>query len=56
MIRLPDLLGYENGCSWAQIVKGLDEGLKDMKVGGLRRLYIPGNLSFPKGVASAPGR
>lgn len=39
-----------------QIVAGLDEGIKDMKVGGLRRLYIPGNLSFPRGVNSAPGR
>ena len=27
-----------------------------MKVGGLRRLYIPGNLSFPKGLPSGPGR
>ena len=42
--------------SYSQIVAGLDEGLKDMKVGGLRRIYVPGNLSFPKGVASAPGR
>ena len=27
-----------------------------MKVGGLRRVYIPGNLSFPKGLPSGPGR
>ncbi len=39
-----------------QIVAGLDEGLASMKVGGLRRLYIPGNLSFPKGLPSGPGR
>jgi len=39
-----------------QIVAGLDEGIVTMKVGGLRRLYIPGNLSFPKGLASGPGR
>lgn len=40
----------------AQIVQGLDEGIRGMKVGGVRRMYVPGNLSFPKGVASAPGR
>ena len=39
-----------------QIVSGLDEGITSMKVGGLRRLYIPGNLSFPKGLPSGPGR
>ena len=39
-----------------QIVAGLVEGLASMKVGGLRRLYIPGNLSFPKGLTSGPGR
>ena len=40
----------------AQIVAGLDEGIASVKVGGLRRLYIPGNLSFPKGLPSGPGR
>ena len=39
-----------------QIVAGLDEGIATMKVGGLRRLFIPGNLSFPKGLPSGPGR
>eukprot|EP01023_Acetabularia_acetabulum_P008599 TRINITY_DN1373_c0_g1_i6.p2 TRINITY_DN1373_c0_g1~~TRINITY_DN1373_c0_g1_i6.p2 ORF type:complete len:211 (+),score=42.76 TRINITY_DN1373_c0_g1_i6:40-672(+) len=38
------------------VVAGLDEGLLSMKVGGLRRLYVPGNLSFPNGLKSGPGR
>lgn len=38
------------------VIPGLDEGIKSMKVGGIRRLYIPGELAFPKGLASAPGR
>ena len=39
-----------------QVIAGLDEGLSTMKPGGLRRLYVPGDLSFPKGLAAAPGR
>jgi peptidylprolyl isomerase len=39
-----------------QVIPGLDEGVRSMKVGGLRRLYIPGELAFPKGLASAAGR
>ena len=35
---------------------GLDEGILTMRSGGIRRLYIPGELAFPKGLASAPGR
>jgi hypothetical protein len=27
-----------------------------MNTGSIRRLYIPGELAFPKGLASAPGR
>ena len=42
--------------SGLQIVAGLDEGVASMRAGGLRRIYIPGNLSFPKGLASGPGR
>jgi len=38
------------------IVAGLDEGLRTMRSGGIRRLYIPGDLSFPKGLPAGPGR
>ena len=38
-----------------QVVPGLDEGIKGMKTGGLRRVYVPGKLAFPKGLASSPG-
>lgn len=27
-----------------------------MKTGGVRRLYIPGDLAFPKGLPAAAGR
>lgn len=30
------------------VIPGLDEGIRGMKPGGIRRLYIPGNLAFPK--------
>ncbi|KAM7264012.1 hypothetical protein ACFE04_001695 [Oxalis oulophora] len=38
------------------VIKGLDEGILSMKAGGKRRIYVPGPLAFPKGLASAPGR
>jgi hypothetical protein len=33
-----------------QVIPGLDEALLTMSSGCLRRLYIPGNLAFPKGL------
>eukprot|EP00192_Tetraselmis_astigmatica_P019744 CAMPEP_0117677598 /NCGR_PEP_ID=MMETSP0804-20121206/16830_1 /TAXON_ID=1074897 /ORGANISM="Tetraselmis astigmatica, Strain CCMP880" /LENGTH=223 /DNA_ID=CAMNT_0005486891 /DNA_START=122 /DNA_END=793 /DNA_ORIENTATION=- len=53
---------YESGKPYdvrvgaGQIVPGLDEGLKTMQIGGKRRIYVPGELAFPKGLSSAPGR
>lgn len=34
------------------MIKGLDEGLLTMSSGGVRRLYIPGDMAFPKGLPS----
>ncbi len=39
-----------------QVVAGLDEALLSMQSGGVRRVYIPGPLAFPKGLPSGPGR
>lgn len=47
---------YDVRVGAGQVVKGLDEGLLSMRPGGLRRLYIPGSLSFPKGLKAAAGR
>jgi peptidylprolyl isomerase len=38
------------------VVAGLDEALSTMRVGGVRRVYVPGNLSFPKPLKAAAGR
>ncbi|KAK9823119.1 hypothetical protein WJX72_000404 [[Myrmecia] bisecta] len=47
---------YDIRIGAGQVIPGLDEGVATMKVGGLRRLYIPGPLSFPKGLPAGPGR
>ncbi|KAK9866759.1 hypothetical protein WJX84_002061 [Apatococcus fuscideae] len=47
---------YDFRVGSGQVIPGLDEGIRGMQPGGVRRLYIPGNLAFPKGVASAAGR
>jgi len=39
-----------------QVIPGLDEGIRTMRPGGLRRLYVPGPLSFPKILKAAAGR
>ena len=38
------------------MIPGLDEGLLSMRTGGVRRLYIPGPLAFPKALKAAAGR
>ncbi|KXZ51237.1 hypothetical protein GPECTOR_13g724 [Gonium pectorale] len=47
---------YDIRVGAGQVIRGLDEGLLDMQAGGVRRLYIPGELAFPKGLKAAPGR
>lgn len=47
---------YDIRVGTGQVVAGLDEGLKTMRVGGIRRVYVPGPLSFPKGLPAGPGR
>ncbi|CAE7290890.1 FKBP16-3 [Symbiodinium natans] len=40
-----------------QMLPGMDEGIRGMKTGGVRKMRIPGNLAFgEKGLPSAPGR
>ncbi len=39
-----------------QVVPGLDEALTTMRVGGVRRVYVPGTLAFPKPLKAAAGR
>jgi peptidylprolyl isomerase len=47
---------YQVRVGAGQVIPGLDEGLKTMSTGGVRRLYIPGELAFPKGLPAAAGR
>jgi peptidylprolyl isomerase len=47
---------YDVRVGAGQVIPGLDEGLLSMRVGGVRRLYIPGELAFPKGLKAAAGR
>lgn len=47
---------YQIRVGAGQVIPGLDEALLTMSSGCLRRLYIPGNLAFPKGLPAAAGR
>ena len=54
-VRIVDCVG-SGELDLCTVIPGFDEGLLTMKSGGIRRMYIPGELAFPKGLASAPGR
>lgn len=47
---------YDIRIGAGNVIEGLDEGVRTMSVGGIRRLYIPGNMAFPKGLPAGPGR
>jgi peptidylprolyl isomerase len=47
---------YDIRLGAGNVIPGLDEGISTMRSGGLRRLYIPGSLAFPKGLRAAAGR
>jgi peptidylprolyl isomerase len=47
---------YDFRVGAGQVIKGMDEGILSMRSGGVRRMYIPGELAFPKGLPASPGR
>eukprot|EP01026_Neomeris_dumetosa_P033222 TRINITY_DN2645_c0_g2_i6.p2 TRINITY_DN2645_c0_g2~~TRINITY_DN2645_c0_g2_i6.p2 ORF type:complete len:215 (-),score=27.05 TRINITY_DN2645_c0_g2_i6:159-767(-) len=47
---------YDIRVGAGSVVAGLDEGLLTMRPGGIRRIYVPGQLAFPNGLKSGPGR
>ena len=44
------------GGGTGNLIEGMDVGLKGMKTGEIRRLFVPGELGFEKGLPAAPGR
>jgi len=47
---------YDIRVGAGQVIPGLDEGLRTMRTGSFRRLYIPGNMAFPQPLKAAAGR
>mmetsp|Transcript_27551 Transcript_27551/g.41925 ORF Transcript_27551/g.41925 Transcript_27551/m.41925 type:complete len:229 (-) Transcript_27551:80-766(-) len=45
------VVGCRDGCKQQQrAIKGLDEGIRGMKVGGIRRIVMPPSLTFVEGL------
>lgn len=47
---------YYTRCGVGNVIPGLDESILHMKVGERVKLHFGGDLAFPNGKASAPGR